>query len=178
MPHLFTWVATISQITIALVFVGSFIVGFYTLRTMQRSNAVATVKSVMDEYRILTASRSFDEYRTELENWNNALQGSELTPHSFYYFQLQHISTIGQFYDYVGLLVMKRLVDFHLLFEILPFPYVFWAETKEFRQAMKEMTYADFWNGFEHLHSRYTQEKSQRDKPRSRKSVLGRLSGE
>ena len=172
MEHVTQWTTPLSQIIIAMVFVGSFIVGYYTLHILRQANELAVLKNIMDEYNKLVATDCFTSYQAELQTWKEDLLESRLTPHTFYYFKLKHISTIGQFYDYTGVLIQKRLVPFSLVFEVLPFPHLFWEETEEFRANMQELTYADFWSHFAFLHEQFTEERNRRHKPAPRKAVL------
>ena len=160
------------QLIVALIFVGSLLVGWYNLKVFQRSSSTSTFKLIMDEYRKLIDDHAFDRYPQDLDHWREELVKSDFSPHTFYYTQLNHISRIGEFYEYVGVLVRHRLGSFELLFELLPFPNKFWEDTLEFQAAMQEIMFADFWNNFVYLHDRYVKMRKERSKPRRKQWVL------
>ena len=162
------------QVAIAIMFAGSFIIGYFNLIAFNRSNTISTLKHLLDEYQALIKRGTFESYENELTNWKEQLATSALAPHAFYYKHLKHVSAVGLFYDYVGVMVKKRIVDFSLLFEVLPFPYMFWADTKDFRESMQEVTYANFWENFEYLSDRYYKERSKRDTPKNKQALVGK----
>ncbi len=161
------------QGVVALLFAGSLLVAQRNLGLFRHNHQAMLLKSGMDEYRALVTQEAFDTYPDELESWRRSLAESELAPTMAYYTRLGTISQIGLFYDWVGLLVRKGLLDFDLCFEVVPMPYKFWADTQEFRAMMKEATYSEFWDPFEYLHGRYVAERRRRTDPPSIRSLIG-----
>lgn len=156
------------QGSIMLLFLGSFFVAVYNLMAFKQANITNALKSVMDDYWALTQDRVFEKYHEDLKHWRDNLAQTELNPLTFYYQHLNYVARVGQFYEMVGVLVRKRLVDFDLLFEVLPFPDKFWQDTREFREVMQQVTYSDFWYNFEFLETVYQQARKQRPRPNRR----------
>jgi hypothetical protein len=165
-------VALIFQGIITVLFLGSFWIGYKNLREFKKSYMTNTLKSIMDDYQKLINEDAFNCYQQELVTWKNKLADSDFSPTLFYYNTLNHISRIGQFYEHIGLLVRDELVDFDVLFELLPFPFKFWEDTEEFRTLMQEMTYVDFWLHFHYLRQRYLESLNLREPPKRKALVL------
>ncbi|MGE0200118.1 MAG: hypothetical protein AB7P76_04030 [Candidatus Melainabacteria bacterium] len=162
----------ILQSAVATLILFSVIVAWHNLKIFKRSSATTTLKQIMDDYRTLVMDNAFEVYGDDLVNWRENLVNSDFSPHTFYYTQLKKIARIGEFYEYVGVLVRNKLVDFDLLFELLPFPDKFWEDTQEFRTAMQEIMFVEFWNNFIYLHKRYMANRATRSKPKAKKSLL------
>ncbi len=160
------------QAFIALLFLGSFIIGVTNLLMFRKNHNASQLKSIMNDYLKMTAEEVFSNYIDDLAQWKTDLAESDVRPRKFYYDQLNNMSRIGHFYEHVGLLVKKRLLDFHLLFELLPFPYKFWEDTEEFRDIMQKLTYSDFWGHFSYLYTRYEAESRNREKPALKAQLL------
>lgn len=160
------------QIIVTVLFMGSFIIAYINVRTFRKSNTTATLKGVMEDYRQLAREGAFSKYEEELIDWKDQLSSTELTPTNFYYNHFKHTSTIAHFYEHVGILVKYNLIDFEILFELLPFPNKFWEDTKEFQKIMQELTYIDFWIHFIYLHKRYMEAREKRQKPRKKAAIL------
>lgn len=75
----------------------------------------------------------------------------------------------------MGLLVRDAIIDFDVLFELLPFAHKLWTDTSEFRNVMQEVTYADFWLHFQYLRERYIEALNMREPPKHKAEVLRRL---
>ena len=165
-------VALIFQGIITVLFLGSFWIGYKNLREFKKSYMTNTLKTIMDDYQKLTNENAFDGYPQELATWKHRLDDSDFSPTLFYYNTLNHISLIGQFYEHVGLLVRDELVDFDVLYELLPFPHKFWEDTTEFHALMQEMTYMDFWLLFQYLRQRYLEADNRREPPKRKAEVL------
>ncbi len=153
------------QAIVTCLFIGSFWLGFHNLQIFRQNHHANLLKIIMSDYMSLVQSDVFENYEKDLDEWKKQLIASELSPSKFYYDQLNNLSKIGHYFDHVGLLVNKKLIDFDLVFELLPFPYKFWEDTQEFRKVMQELTYSDFWNQFNYLHEQYMKERAKRDKP-------------
>lgn len=160
------------QIIVVFIFIGSFTIGILNLKAFNVSNRAMTLKNVMDEYKELIRESRFEKYQDELDLWKEKLTDSKLSPHSFYYNRLKNIEAIASFYDYVGVLVKKDIIKFDILFEVLPFPYIFWEDTEEFRDAFQAITYAEMWQNFYYLHNLYMKERSKRETPKKKEKVL------
>lgn len=173
---LFKLIGLICQIIVALLFTGSFIIAYFNLLAFNRSNNISTLKHILDEYQELVECEAFELYQEELTDWKNRLAESKLTAHSFYYRNMKSVAKIGQFYDYVGVMVDKDIIEFSLLFEVLPFAHTFWEETADFRALMQQVTYADFWSHFISLQRRYTEEQKQRKTPKKLNELLNQVS--
>ena len=168
-------VSVVLQGVVAFMFGGSLLVARRNLIAFRHHHQSNLLKSVMADYRELVAEGVFDEYQRDLDSWRTELLDSEpLAPKMAYYTRFDRISRIGFFYDHVGLLVRQGLLDFKLCFEVVPMPYAFWKDTREFRAVMKRATYAQFWDPFEYLHDRYERERSVRGRPATLRSMLGR----
>ncbi len=165
-------VSIILQGIIAAMFTGSLVVAGHHLRTYKKASTTESLRAILDDYNEMVQEGVFDSYDKDLETWKEKLAASEKAPVNFYLHHLKSISRIGQFYERVGLLVRQDLVNFDLLFEMLPFPDKFWNETQEFRKTMSEITYVDFWNHFESLHRRYENARKNKDEPKDVSSVL------
>lgn len=165
-------IAIIFQGIVTVMFVGSFWLGYSNLLVFKKSHLTNTLKIIMEDYQKLVNKNSFNLYGQELVTWKSKLIESDFRPYLFYYNTLNHISRIGHFYEYVGLLVRNELIDCDTLFELLPFPYKFWEDTVEFRALMQEMTYEDFWSHFQYLHQCYLEIRSQRESPKHKDEVL------
>lgn len=164
--------SVILQALVTCIFIGSFFIAYHNLRIFRQNHNAMVLKTVMNDYKKLVADEVFDKYPEELESWKYRLLESDFSPTMAYYNQLGIISRIGSFYDYVGMLLQKGLLDFDLCFEMVPFPYKFWEDTQEFRKIMKQATYAEFWDFFESLHNRYRTELAKRQKPHPLEKLL------
>lgn len=164
--------ALIFQGIVAVLFLGSFWVGYSNLRAFKKSHLTNTLKTVLDDYQKLVKEEVFNRYPQDLVAWKEKMADSDFSPTLFYYNTLNHISRIGQFYEHVGLLVRDELIEFDVLFELLPFPYKFWEDTIEFRTLMQELTYVDFWLHSQYLHQRYLEARSRREPPQRKAQVL------
>lgn len=168
-------VSVILQGIVTLMFIGSWIVARRNLLVYRQQSQAGLLKHAMDEYRALVVDDVFERYAEELEQWKSALLDSQdLQPTMAYYTKFTHISRIGFFYDHLGLLVRQGLLDFELCFEVVPMPYKFWEDTREFREVMKAATYAEFWDPFEALHDRYVAERRRRGRPPTFSELLRR----
>lgn len=165
-------IALIFQGIITVLFLGSFWVGYGNLLVFKKSYLTNTLKTVMDDYQKLINENAFNCYSQDLMVWKSKMADSDFSPALCYHNTLKHLSRIGQFYEHVGLLVQDELIDYDILFELLPFPYKFWEDTTEFRTLMQEMTYVDFWSHFQYLHHRYLETRSQRERPKHKADVL------
>ena len=165
----------IFQGVIALLFLGSFWIGYKNLREFKKLSTANTLKAIMDDYKKLIDDNAFNLYAEELIDWKIKLADSDFSPAFFYYNTFNHTSRIGQFYEHIGLLVRDEIIDFNILFELLPFPFKFWKDTEEFRTLMQEMTYVDFWLHFHYLRQRYLEARELREPPKRKAEVLQRV---
>ena len=163
------------QGVIALLFLGSFWIGYKNLREFKKLSTANTLKAIMDDYQKLIDDNVFNNYTQELADWKSKLADTDFSPTLFYYNTFNHISRIGQFYEHVGLLIRDDIIDFDILFELLPFPFKFWKDTEEFRTLMQEMTYIDFWLHFHYLRQRYVEARELRAPPKRKAEVLQRV---
>lgn len=170
------FVSVILQGVVTLFFAASLVVGLWNLRLFHQSHQATLLKGIMEDYRRLVDRGVFDAYEQELQNWREKLKDSEFAPVLAYDTNFTAISQIGHFYDHVGLLLRKGLLDFQLCFEVLPVPYKFWEDTKDFRGVMKRVTYSEFWDHFEEVVDRYQAEKSRRVAPMTVVQALRRTS--
>ncbi len=136
-------------------FLGSFVVAMDNLKAYKRSSNLSTLKEVLDDFREICDNNIFDLYEQDLRKWKEQMVETQLNPLNFYYQSLPRIAKIGEFYEFAGMLVRKDLIDFELMFEVLPFPDKFWIDTEEFRQAMRDVSYAGFWDNFSYLREQY-----------------------
>ena len=167
-------ISAVLQGVVALLFAGSLAVALRNLALFRHNHQAMLLKSVMDDYRALVADDAFEAYVDELAAWKQEMLNAEgLAPTMAYYTKLSRLSQIGFFYDHVGLLVQQGLLDFALCFEVLPMPYRFWHDTREFRALMKKATYAGFWDPFEYLHDRYERERARRHPPQELSQLIG-----
>jgi hypothetical protein len=167
--------ALIFQGIIVFLFIGSFWIGYKNLREFRKSSTANTLKTIMDDYQKLIHENEFNCYTKELIDWKEKLADTDFSPTLFYYNTFNHISRIGQFYEHVGLLVRDEIIDFNVLFELLPFPFKFWEDTSEFREIMQDVTYVDFWLHFQYLRERYIKARRMREPPRRKIEVLKRF---
>jgi len=168
-------ISVLLQGFVAAMFGGSLIVGYRNLVIFRHQSQASVLKQAMQDYQALVADDAFEYYQGELESWRTAmLESSELQPTMAYYTKFTYISRIGFFYDHLGLLVRQGLLDFELCFEVVPMPYKFWNDTAEFRALMKNATYAEFWDPFEHLHNRYMAERARRARPDNLRALIER----
>lgn len=168
-------VTLIFQGIVAFLFLGSFWIGYRNLREFKKSSTANTLKTIIDDYQKLINDNTFNCYTKELVDWKTKLADTDFSPTLFYYNTFNHISRIGQFYDHVGLLVRDEIIDFNILFELLPFPFKFWEDTSEFRGIMQDVTYVDFWLHFQYLRERYVEVQSMRKPPKRKAEVLKRV---
>lgn len=150
------------QAIVAVSFLGSLIIAAYHLNAYRRASVIAATHEIMDDYYALIENRAFEKYEDDLNQWKNNVIESEFNTGTFYYNNVQYLSRIGQFYDHVGLMVYKKLIDIDLLFEILPFPDKFWEDCNEFRTIFREASYNRFWYHFEYLRDLYVEKRAGR----------------
>lgn len=168
------FVSVCLQATITSLFAGSLWFAWRNLKLFNHTHQASLLKALVEDYRRLVERDVFDQYHGELEEWQKKLLNSNLAPAMVYNTKLSNLAQIGQFYDHVGILLRQGLLDFHLCFEVIPVPYKFWEDTKDFRAIMKEVTYAEFWDSFEYLVRRYESEREARKRPLSVSQALRR----
>lgn len=165
-PELILQALSVSlQGVVTVLFAASFIVALRNLHLFRNNHNATLIKYVLDEYKMLVAEDVFSRYPEELTTWKSQMEDTSFSPSMSYYTRLNIIARIGSFYEYVGLLVDKRLLDFNLCYEVLPMPYKFWQDMQEFRAIMKQVTYKQFWDYFENLHHKYIEERTKRNAP-------------
>lgn len=171
-------ISVLLQATVMVIFVGSLIVARRNLLVYRQQGQASLLKTAMEDYRALVADDVFDNYHQELEEWRASMRDRDgLQPHMAYYTKFSNISRVGFFYDHLGLIVRQGLLDFEMCFEVVPMPYKFWDDTREFRELMKKATYSEFWDPFEYLYDRYMAERRVRGQVADIDVLLARKPG-
>jgi hypothetical protein len=67
---------------------------------------------------------------------------------------------VGYHYEYIGILVKRKILPLELCFDLLPFPDKFWNDSQEFIKVMRENYLPDFWENFEYLKEKYNSERT------------------
>jgi hypothetical protein len=73
--------------------------------------------------------------------------------------EYSELREVGYHYEYIGILIKRKILPLELCFDLLPFPDKFWNESKEFVNIMREKYLSDFWKNFEYLQEKYKSER-------------------
>jgi hypothetical protein len=131
-----------------------------SLTLLARSNQFQAFQSIAEKAITLRETRdqirmegvpSYKELKTKYGEVHKILACKELAP----------ILDIGGFYEYVGVLVTQGLIDFDLVFELMPMPTEIWESAESLVAGLRNEWIDDFWINWERLIKMY---KTQRAK--------------
>jgi hypothetical protein len=136
----------------------------FQIKLLIHSNHFNMLSKIYEEHLkkrkcLIEATKKIDELITELKN-NIDSDFCTLYSNSKY----DPIREISYHWEYIGVLISKKMLSFRIIFELFPFPDIFWAKAQELIKIVRKNYVFDFWIHIEHLNCLYEKERIKKNK--------------
>jgi hypothetical protein len=150
------WVQIAANIAIVIAIVFTAL----QIRVSSRAAEATLLKDLFDKNGELR--KQFNKLRNDQPPYNELVRKFSDPLVLRYLEQLEPLFQIGHHYEYIGLLVRKKLIKLDIVFELIPVDKDIWVQSKPIRNYLRERWLPDWWENWEYLHNKYEELRNKR----------------